>query len=99
MAVIRYAIYHPQRPELPHLVVMVVGAHAVLVGAGKTRAEATSIFEDAVLRREEGGQRRAKPRKRIPVPRTTNAEKGPKGQKRPADVIGNVPWRRSTRSA
>jgi len=73
MAVIRYAIYHPPRPELPHLVVMVVGAHAVLVGVGKTRAEATSIYEGAVLRREQGRQRRAKPRKRIPVPRMTNA--------------------------
>jgi hypothetical protein len=80
MAVFRYAIYQPPRPELPHLVVMVVGTHAVLVGAGKTRTEATSIYEAAVLRHEQGQaeldaareQRRAKPRKRGPTPRQTN---------------------------
>ena len=81
MAVARYSIYQPPRPELPHLVVMVVGAHAVLVGAAKTRAEATAIFQDAVLRREHGRatlaaarhQRRAKSRKRTLPPKPAGA--------------------------
>jgi hypothetical protein len=52
MAVFRYAIYPPPRPEFPHLVVMMVGDNTTLVGAAKTKAEATTIYEAAVLRRE-----------------------------------------------
>ena len=81
MAILRYAIYKPPRPELPHLVVMVIGAQAMLVGAAKTRAEATAIYEGAVLRHEQGraalnaarSQRRARLRKRTLIPRLTNA--------------------------
>ena len=52
MAVFRYAIYPPPRPEFPHLVVMMVGNHTTLVGVAKTKAEATTIYEAAMLRRE-----------------------------------------------
>jgi hypothetical protein len=47
MAFFRYAIYPPPRPEFPHLVVMMVGNHTTLVGAAKTKAEATTIYEAA----------------------------------------------------
>ena len=64
---VRYAIYPPPRPEFPHLVVMMVGAHTTLVGAVATKAEATTLYEAAVLRRERFDaarkQRLAKPRK------------------------------------
>ena len=64
---IRYVIYPPPRPELPHLVVMMVGAHTTLVGAVATKAEATTLYEAAVLRRERFDaarkQRLARPRK------------------------------------
>ena len=81
MAIARYSIYQPPRPELPHLVVMVVGAHAVLVGAAKTRAEAITMYQDAVLRGEQGRatlaaarhQRRAKPRKHMLPPKPAGA--------------------------
>ena len=63
----RYAIYPPPRPEFPHLVVMTVGAHTTLVGAVATKAEATTLYEAAVLRRERFDaakkQRLAKPSK------------------------------------
>ena len=63
----RYAIYPPPRSEFPHLVVMMVGAHTTLVGAVTTKAEATTLYEAAVLRRERFDaarkQRPAKPRK------------------------------------
>ena len=49
---VRYAIYPPPRREFPHLVVMMVGAHTTLVGAVATKAEATTLYEAAILRRE-----------------------------------------------
>jgi hypothetical protein len=52
MAVVRNAIYPPPRPEFPHLVVMMVGSHTRLVEAAKNKAEVTTIYEAALLRRE-----------------------------------------------
>ena len=60
---VRYAIYPPPRPEFPHLVVMMVGAHTTLVGAVATKAEATTPMrppfcgESNLMPREIGGWR------------------------------------------